>query len=80
MGGEIWIDSAPGAGSVFSGSGVPPVPALNSPYAPSLPDLGDESQAMLAPAQEKKITKIFIASPRPKKSMATGMTTGGARN
>ncbi|MNC96566.1 hypothetical protein D3C83_139760 [compost metagenome] len=28
-------------------------------------------------AQEKKITKIFISSPRPKNSSATGITTGG---
>src|SRR6476646_2022367 len=28
-------------------------------------------------AQEKKITKIFISSSKPKKSIATGITTGG---
>ena len=28
-------------------------------------------------AQEKKITKIFISSPKPKNNIATGITTGG---
>ncbi len=28
-------------------------------------------------AQEKKMTKIFISSPKPKNNSATGITTGG---
>jgi predicted Zn-dependent protease len=34
---------------------APPHPALTPAHAQRLPDLGDESQAMLAPAQERKL-------------------------
>ena len=50
----------PGTRSVFSGSGVPPIPATSAPSTQTLPDLGDESQSIATPAQERKLGESVV--------------------
>ena len=48
-----------GPGSVFSGSGIPPPSAITAPNT-QLPDLGDESQSIATPAQERKLGESVV--------------------
>lgn len=52
----------PSTRSIYSGSGVPvpPVPATNPPATLTLPDLGDESQSIATPAQERKLGESVV--------------------
>lgn len=47
-------------GSIYSGSNVPPTPATNPSNPSSLPDLGDESQSLVTPAQERKLGESVV--------------------
>ena len=46
--------------SIFSGSGVPSAPATSAPSTQALPDLGDESQSIATPAQERKLGESVV--------------------
>ena len=53
------VPETPGKSSVYSGSGVP-TPATTAPYPQSLPDLGDESQSIATPAQERRLGESVV--------------------